>query len=35
LTVFTSVWAPLSNRIIRVRIVEPMFWDKEGVRQRA
>jgi sarcosine oxidase subunit alpha len=28
-------WAPLANKIIRVRIVEPMFWDKDGVRQRA
>ena len=28
-------WAPLADKTIRVRIVEPVFWDKEGVRQRA
>jgi sarcosine oxidase subunit alpha len=30
-----SAWAPLADKTIRVRIVEPVFWDKEGVRQRA
>ena len=30
-----AAWAPLANHTIRVRIVEPVFWDKEGVRQRA
>ena len=29
------VWAPLETRTIRARIVEPVFWDKEGARQRA
>jgi sarcosine oxidase subunit alpha len=30
-----SAWAPLADKTIRVRIVEPVFWDKEGARQHA
>jgi sarcosine oxidase subunit alpha len=30
-----AAWASAAGRAIRVKIVEPMFWDREGVRQRA
>jgi sarcosine oxidase subunit alpha len=28
-----SVWVPLEQRTVRARIVEPVFWDKDGSRQ--
>jgi len=29
------VWAPLEGRTLRVRVVEPVFWDQEGRAQHA
>jgi sarcosine oxidase subunit alpha len=28
-----SVWVPLEARTLRAKIVEPVFWDKDGARQ--
>jgi sarcosine oxidase subunit alpha len=28
-----AVWVPLEQRTVRARIVEPVLWDKEGLRQ--
>jgi sarcosine oxidase subunit alpha len=28
-----ALWAPLENRTVRARIVEPVFWDRAGARR--
>jgi sarcosine oxidase subunit alpha len=30
-----TVWVPLEERVLRARIVEPVFWDREGRAQHA
>ena len=27
------VWAPLQTRTLRARLVQPVFWDKDGARR--